>query len=137
MADDWKAEVLAELALIRARVESTRWVALLACVSAMRSGLVDADELIRLVEAETVSLTARGNPNTAGALLTDIEHLKGLYQDGSMDPLKTIFYMTALHLDAGPEHREALQEWLLTGTPEELADDLRAAVERLVQPRRD
>ena len=121
-----EAEIKAELSILRARTESTRWLVMLTALASMRTDPEKMAELAALISAQSACLEAGGETAAAEMLAAEGENLDAMASSGNVEPVVAIIVRTLMRLDAGPENQDSLREWLLSATPEEIADDLRA-----------
>jgi hypothetical protein len=126
-------DIEGRLAVLDARSDAARWMALLTAVFMLTEAPERAARFELLVTLAAGLLSSQGNENAAGSLLSTLRTAKALFQDGKTEPETTIALMTGLHSEAGQERSAALQEWMSVATEEEISADIRALLEGLVR----
>ena len=130
-------EIAGEIAVLKARSEATRWVALLTVAALIKNRVVDGDDLFKLIEAKALDLASEGNKTTAEGLLVELAQIKPL-SSSDLDPAMVLIVAALQKLDAGPDRQTALREWLSFATEEEISEELSNLVQRMMRkPNRD
>lgn len=120
-----------DLGVLAAREEATRWMGIAIAAALVKLDPKAYDTLLTVLEAASLHLSATGSPHAAGFLDSSVAMLKGLTQEGNLDPAKAMVMNAVLHLQTAPDQHEALRTWLEVATADELSDQVRELLEGL------
>ena len=122
------------LRMIECKLEMLRWMGR-ATIAALES---PHDCNPRDVLAAAVAdLRTQGKSDAAFLLEGEIESIGKLLINPDFSPAQALLIMALARHDAGPNAGAALEDWLRTGTDEEIAEDLRDLFAKLFSSRPD
>lgn len=122
--NDLLIKALTEAKVISVKMEGLRWFAVATALASLHGpDRVAAAE--RTFAAASDMLLAQGKESEAEYLSVTARLFEALAMGGRMEPAKAMEVMIALQRDAGADKSEALVEWWLTATAEEIEEEIR------------
>lgn len=124
-------DVAVELAMLKAEVEGLRRLSEALALALLRCGAVPAEDLLLCLRA--AGLNARFTASEMVELpLRSATEKVAAFAKSEVDPVTVVLAEAALFARERPERRAALMSWLSQAHPDEIEEDVRQLVERLL-----
>jgi len=129
-------ELAGEIAVLKAEAAANRWLGISLAASLVHNKAIDANVLVETIEATAAMISLTDGENEALYLLNTLEHLKPLLNTlKGLGPKELMAIRASMYIDAGPDHKDALETWMQHASHEELGEDVQELFTRLKKKR--